>query len=240
MPEDRGKWSFEFDHRPDLFGGTTVLRTTAKVVGRNRDGRPEVTGEQDLVLIPYYAWAHRGKGPMAVWLARTIEAARPEPYPTLARTAKASSSFGGDLGALSDQQDPISSGDHENPFLHWWPKKGTTEWVQYEFPKPAKVQGVEVYWFDDTGRGECRLPKNWRLLCRIEGQWREVSNPSGYGVAGDRWNRCAFDPVEADALRLEICSKEGWAGGIHEWKVIETGAAPPGDRGLDGQEKKSP
>ncbi|MFB0517357.1 MAG: hypothetical protein ACETWG_12245 [Candidatus Neomarinimicrobiota bacterium] len=26
--------------------------------------------EQDFMVIPYYAWAHRGKGEMAVWLGR--------------------------------------------------------------------------------------------------------------------------------------------------------------------------
>jgi hypothetical protein len=27
--------------------------------------------------IPYYAWAHRGPGEMAVWLSRNLKAARP-------------------------------------------------------------------------------------------------------------------------------------------------------------------
>jgi hypothetical protein len=30
----------------------------------------KVDGAQDITLIPYYAWANRGKGQMAVWLAR--------------------------------------------------------------------------------------------------------------------------------------------------------------------------
>jgi len=38
--------------RPDLLGGVTVLRGAA------------------ITMIPYYAWANRGKGEMIVWLPR--------------------------------------------------------------------------------------------------------------------------------------------------------------------------
>jgi len=26
------------------------------------------------------------------------------------------------------------------------------------------VKACEVYWFDDTGRGQCRVPESWKLL----------------------------------------------------------------------------
>jgi DUF1680 family protein len=41
---------FQIEHRPDLLHGITVLK-----------------GE-GITAIPYYAWAHRGRGEMAVWL----------------------------------------------------------------------------------------------------------------------------------------------------------------------------
>ena len=37
------------------------------------DGRSVVTREQDFVAVPYYAWAHRGEGEMAVWLPRQVQ-----------------------------------------------------------------------------------------------------------------------------------------------------------------------
>jgi len=49
--------------RPDLLGGVTVV--TAKGVIRSADGN---RSEQDIVLIPYFAWANRGRGEMSVWL----------------------------------------------------------------------------------------------------------------------------------------------------------------------------
>lgn len=51
----------------DMLGGVTIIDVPAQLVER-RDGR---LGLRDvkLAMIPYYAWAHRGKGKMAVWLA---------------------------------------------------------------------------------------------------------------------------------------------------------------------------
>jgi hypothetical protein len=60
--------------------------------------------------------------------------------------------------ALNDQIEPKNSLDHKIPRLTWWDHRGTTEWVQYDFAKPARVAGVEVYWFDDANRGGCRAP----------------------------------------------------------------------------------
>jgi hypothetical protein len=41
-----------------------------QMVTASKDGKYTVTKEQDFVAIPYYAWAHRGKRKMAVWLNR--------------------------------------------------------------------------------------------------------------------------------------------------------------------------
>ena len=49
------------EERPGFLGGLVALTTNALTAGL--DPRP-------LVLIPYYAWAHRGDGEMAVWLIR--------------------------------------------------------------------------------------------------------------------------------------------------------------------------
>jgi DUF1680 family protein len=213
---DDAPLSTEF--RADLLGGVQVVRGQAMSL-RYVDGRRSVLKERAaLTAIPYYVWANRGRGEMAVWLARTESAVRPLPYPTIASTSKATSS-GGDAEALNDQREPKSSGDHSSRFLHWWPRKGTTEWVQYDFPKPARVSAVEIYWFDDKGRGECRLPRSWQLFYRDKGQWKPVGHPNGYGCEGDRYNRTTFDPVETDALRLEVQLPEGFSAGIHEWRA---------------------
>ena len=91
--------------------------------------------------------------------------------------------------------------------------------MQYDFPAPAEVRGVEVYWFDDTGRGQCRVPASWRVMAKVGGTWREIENPSHYGAEPDRYNTCTFTPILAEALRLEITSQSGFAGGIHTWRL---------------------
>jgi len=207
--------------RDDLLRGVTVISGDGKSVVWETDaaGRKKpVATPAKFTAIPYYAWAHRGKTPMSVWLPRTPQAVAPIPEPTIASRAKTTASCRYTEGA-NDQSEPKSSGDHSYPFLHFWPNKGTTEWVQYDLDKPQEVSSVEVYWLDDTGRGECRLPASWRLLYDKDGQWVEVDKPSGYGCAGDKYNVVKFTPVTTGRLRLEIKMQKEWAAGVHEWRV---------------------
>lgn len=206
-------------YRPDLLNGVVVVSTSARVVERQADGALKLGPAQDLSLIPYYAQAHRERTPMTVWLARDLRYARALPAPTLALRSKVSVSRGTGVEALNDQLEAASSDDHANPFFHWWPRERDVEWVEYQFPESTRVSAVDVYWFDD--HGGCRLPKTWRLLARSEpnGEWKEVAQPSAYGVRADGFNSCTFTPTEADALRLEVTLPPDAAAGIHEWVV---------------------
>jgi DUF1680 family protein len=122
--------------------------------------------------------------------------------------------------AVADGRLPKNSDDHSIPRFTWWDHKGTREWVQREFDQPRKVTKVGVYWFDDgPSGGGCRTPKSWRLLYRKAGKWHEVANPSGYGTATDQFNVTTFDAVETDALRIEVQLRDGFSGGILEWRV---------------------
>ena len=59
--------------RPDLFGGVTVIETSGQRIAGDSLRTVEPAA---LRLIPYYAWNHRGAGPMAVWLPPTMGASR--------------------------------------------------------------------------------------------------------------------------------------------------------------------
>jgi hypothetical protein len=136
------------------------------------------------------------------------------------RMASASHCFNGDtLEALSDGRVPANSGDHSLPRFTWWPRKGTIEWVQYDFKKPRPVGAVEVYWFDDTGKGSCRVPQAWRLLYKEGDAWKPVAGATAYGVQRDTFNRVTFPPVTVSALRLEAQLQTNFSGGILEWVV---------------------
>jgi hypothetical protein len=160
---------------------------------------------------------------MAVWLPRDPAGCRALPRPTLAGTSKPSASHTWELDtvlALNDRLEPRDSCDHDIPRFTWWDHRGTVEWVQYELPGPTRVGAVAVYWFDDTGRGSCRVPASWRLLARGEGDtWQPVASAAPFGVAKDAWNRVSFVPLTANALRLEVQLQPGVSGGILEWTV---------------------
>ncbi|MFO8014421.1 MAG: glycoside hydrolase family 127 protein [Phycisphaerae bacterium] len=204
-------------YRPDLLGGVTVLAAEGKV-RRDEGEDTDVT----LTAVPYYAWDHREPGPMRVWIPERRDLATPVPKPTVASESKASASHCwhmDTIAALNDQVLPKSSVDHEIPRLTWWPRRGSTEWVQYDFAKPATVSAVEVYWFDDTGRGSCRVPKAWRVLYRDGGEWKRVADASAAGTKKDTFNRVTFEPVRIDGLRLEVELRDGFSGGVLEWRV---------------------
>ncbi|MHB1038122.1 MAG: beta-L-arabinofuranosidase domain-containing protein [Pirellulales bacterium] len=140
--------------------------------------------------------------------------------PAAGPKATASHIFGPDtLDALGDGLEPESSGDGGVPRFTWWDHRGTTEWVQYDFSPAATVSAAAVYWFDDTGKGGCRVPKSWKLSYRDGDAWKPVQNASPYGTARDQYNRVTFKPVATSALRLEVQLGEGVSGGILEWKV---------------------
>jgi hypothetical protein len=81
----------------------------------------------------------------------------------------------GSLEALCDGRVPKNSDDHSIPRFTWWARKGSREWVQYDFPEPRQVSGIEVYWFDDRPRGGgCRVPQSWELLYLNGREWKPV------------------------------------------------------------------
>jgi hypothetical protein len=103
--------------------------------------------------------------------------------------------------------------------MTWWDHRGTTEWVHYDLKKPTEVNKVEVYWFDDTGQGSCRVPASWRLLLGSGDSWIPVANASPFGVAKDKYNTVTFDSVRATAVRIEVQLQSDFSGGILEWRV---------------------
>lgn len=204
--------------QPNLLGGVVTLTGSADALTTAPDGSVVKT-PKPLTLIPYFAWANRGRGEMEVWIPNRDDAARPTPLPTLASEAKLTTSGGSTPVAINDGMEPAYMGDDSNTFFHWWPKKGTTEWVQYDLSKSATVSETTVYWFDDTGHGECRVPQSWRLLYKDGDTWKPVELTSTAGTLKDQPNRATFKPVTTTALRLEVTLQKDWSAGLWEWKV---------------------
>src|SRR5262249_28944945 len=204
-----------------------VVRGEALAVTRDKQEK-RVTRPVKFRAVPYATWDNRAPGPMVVWL--------PE-EPSLAEIPGEDGVVSGGvrirashvnptdtLAALNDGLLPKASNDHSIARMTWWDHKGTTEWVSYRFPKPRSLTGAAVYWFDDTGRGACRVPASWRLLWRDGTSWKPVklTGKSTYQTGLDRLNRVTFEPVKTSELKLEVKLKPGFSGGILEWSVSES------------------
>jgi hypothetical protein len=207
------------EFKPDLLRGVTVVKGRAIALAYDAQGKVTKT-EQDFTAIPYYAWANRGRGQMMVWFPETEGVAKPAPYPTLATTAHVTVSGKSRRSprTINDGEEPASSNDSSS-YFDWWPTKGTTEWVEYAFEKSATVSECQLYWFDDTGRGEVRVPASWRLLYKDGDAWKPVAALNPYGVAKDGYNRITFQPIATTGLRLELTMQPNWSAGIQKWKV---------------------
>ncbi len=218
---DANALSSEF--RPELLNGVQVI--TGRSIGLKFDERGGVQrAEQPFTAIPYATWANRGPGQMAVWLARTDAAARPTPYPTLATTSALAVSplpkgRGKNPRNMIDGDEPETSAD-QAAYFDWWPLKGSrSEWIEMTFAKLSTVSESRVYWFDDTGHGEVRVPVSWRLLYKKGDSWTPVETSAPPGVERDGWNVVTFTPVTTAALRIEIVMQKEFSAGVQEWKV---------------------
>jgi hypothetical protein len=173
--------------------------------------------EESITLIPMGAARLRisafpviGQGPPATrWQAP----------PTPAYRASASHCFQGDtVRAVADGRLPSGSDDQSIPRMTWWPEKGGEQWVQADFFEPREVCRAAVYWFDDTGRGGCRVPQSWRLLYRAGDSWQPVTTSGDPPIARDQFNEVTFTPVTTTAFRLVVQLQPEFSGGILEWK----------------------
>ncbi|HWI19997.1 MAG TPA: glycoside hydrolase family 127 protein [Vicinamibacterales bacterium] len=211
------------EYRRDLLNGVQVI--TGRATGLAFDANGAVTkADQPFMAIPYAVWANRGRGQMAVWLARVDAAAKPTPFPTVVTNAAIAASpvpngRGKNARNIIDGEEPASSAD-SIAYFDWWPVQGSKmEWVEVTFEKPSTVSSSEVYWFDDTGRGGVRVPASWRLLYKSGDQWLPVETTGQFGTARNAWNALSFKPVTTSALRVELAMQQGFSAGLQELKV---------------------
>lgn len=214
------KPEFTVERKPELLYGIDELKTQAQTLGYDETGRL-VTKDVTLTLIPYYAWAHRGTGEMAVWLPQDVSATRPVMSPTIASKAKITAShMAKSISAINDGLTPKDENDRTAPYYHWWPQEGTTEWIAYEFEQPEEISSTTIYWYDDAPWGGCRIPQSWKIYYKdASGNWQPVANTSSYGIAKGEPNTVRFTPVKTSAVKLEVVQPEKNSAGLFEWAV---------------------
>ena len=60
----------ESKYQQDMLGGMVIIKGKVFELKKSDDGKFTGRIDRELIAIPYYAWAHRGEGEMAVWLLR--------------------------------------------------------------------------------------------------------------------------------------------------------------------------
>lgn len=123
----------------------------------------------------------------------------------------------GDPDAMVDGIIPRNSGDTAVPRFTWWDHRGTSEWASLDLKTPRPVSSVSLYWFDDIGNGQCRVPKSCQLFYRDGQTWKAIAG--AVGVARDKFNTLTFPAVTTNSLRIEVKLQPEFSGGILEWKI---------------------
>ncbi|NLP10914.1 glycoside hydrolase family 127 protein, partial [bacterium] len=210
---------------PSLFHGMAVLKgkgfSADSLSWKAKLYQPMPALRQvEVKAVPYFVWDNRAAGSMMVWLPQAMPptaAGGPE------RSAGVTASYIGSRSrpqAVKDGIEPKRSSDHTGPLCHFWPHKGGEEWVCYRWPQPVAIAGCQVYWFDDSGRGECRLPAQWRIEYLQGATWKTVAADDS-SVFLDGWNTVTFSPITTTELRLLVKLQDQWSAGVHEWRIIE-------------------
>ncbi|MXX35779.1 MAG: glycoside hydrolase family 127 protein [Gemmatimonadetes bacterium] len=210
VPDDA---TFHSGFRPDLLDGIQVVLGDVEAIREDSRGEDAPTAPHQLTAIPYYAWANRGMGEMAVWMAREPAAAwlppvLPAPVTAVRTSGGVEKGWTGyndqndDLAAIHDGREPINSADQSHRFFRMRPPVGERAWLEYEFEAPVRVSSSRVYFFDD--KRFCNFPESWRVLWRDGGEWRPVAADGAFTVAEDEWSTIEFEPVVTRGMRLEV------------------------------------
>lgn len=174
-----------------------------------------------LKAIPYCMWDNRTSGEMAVWFSST-PSSLVHGHEKGAKVALSFTSHICDPEGVVDGFAPVTSAEKSPRQTHFWPHKGGTEWIELTLAKEEVVDSSRIFWFDDTGVGECRIPKAYRIEAWRRNEWVPVTLQNGqkYGTKLDSWNEIKFDPVRTTKLRLVIDQQDKWSSGVHEWQIF--------------------
>jgi DUF1680 family protein len=227
----KGDVALEAKFDPSLLGGVTTIGGKMSAIRLDEQDELQET-PQELVAIPYFAWANRGPAEMVVWIPSTAAGAVSIGAPNLAAKAKITCSPKQptrtspnaqtvDGRAAKDGVEPRSSHDN-GPLSHfdWWPDRNVTEWCEYSWDEPVTIQKTQLYWWDDsTVGGGCKVPVSWKAFYKSGDEWKPVETSDSFSVAKDQYNIVKFQPVTTTGLRLEIVVPTDASVGIQEWKV---------------------
>ena len=92
-------------------------------------------------------------------------------FPTVRSSVK-----GANGRSLIDSWEPKTSSDQRVSRLSFHPKRGSTEWFEYEFEIPQEITTVGVYWFDEAQAAASFRNERKDLCKRIPGFGTEAES----------------------------------------------------------------
>lgn len=215
-------------YESSLLGG--VVTISGKATEVMQDGNVKAV---DFKAIPYSTWNNRGNHEMEVWIAESPAYTHPKPIETIAskatsvtiqapiqKDAPESASTEGWAFGVNDQWEPLRSSYTAKPYFYWWLKFGSKETLAYKFDNETEVSNVQIYWLEfDHYDGSFRTPESWKLYYKDGDHYREVEYLSPCTVNKDCYNSVNFKPVKTTSLKIEAKLRDGFSGGVLEWKV---------------------
>ena len=136
--------------------------------------------------------------------------------------------------SLLDVDEPSSSSDYGISRLSFHPKKGSLEWVQYEFPKIKRIENISIYWFDEAQaaasfRNEIKeiLPRAWKISFWQDGQWQAAKiKETNLGIERDQYNLARLTKaVNTKKLKIEVQLNDGLSAGILGCRINQTSSS---------------
>ena len=141
--------------------------------------------------------------------------------PTLAGGARASASVRSPLARLLNSAfEPSTSRDIGAARFTWTAKKGSSEWVEYDFDQPQSIHSAEVFWAADAGRRiTTKLPVAWKVQYKAGDDWKDVQQEKQSPIAADTFNETTFEPVTTTGIRLQVQLETDATAGLFQWRL---------------------
>ena len=196
-----------------------ILKNVISISLSSKSNGTEGIKNEELNLIPYYAWDNRGDGSMIVWLPTKLEMIQFSDGNGLKggryKNVKASSiSKHGNLGAISDGRRPMNSSDTTIPV--WTStKKDNKHWVEIGIDPDKQIRSINVYWYDNNK--SVKVPAKWSMEYLKDNTWQKfkIYVTDSYATQKDQYNLVhPAEKLKCEALRINIIPNDGMAIGI--------------------------
>lgn len=116
----------------------------------------------------------------------------------------------------------------------WSPHNPSSQWIQYEWARPVKLDGSRIMFWSDHGPGAnvgVAPPAAWHLEYRSVDEWRPVENANGYPTPIGSFVDVKFNTVTTRCLRAVFdASGDGqkYAGvAVQEWEALAPKTVAP-------------